>query len=128
MTSFILLIIALILLIIAIGRIQGSPKIGANLFIALIFGVIVGLGIQSKKDSCTSSKKDTKIEKVSNVNHLMPIQALTIFGVTPLIVTANKSVGQAYNWFNLDIKDNPQIINDFISLTTRTSPSYEDSS
>lgn len=128
MTSFILLIIALILLIIAIGRIQGSPKIGANLFIALIFGVIVGLGIQSKKDSCTSSKKDTKIEKVSNVNQLTPIQALPIFGVTPLIVTANKSVGQAYNWFNLDIKDNPQIINDFISLTTRTSPSYEDSS
>lgn len=128
MTSFILLIIALILLIIAIGRIQGSPKIGANLFIALIFGVIVGLGIQSKKDSCTSSKKDTKIEKVSNINQLMPIQALTIFGVTPLIVTANKSVGQAYNWFNLDIKENPQIINDFISLITRASPSYEDSS
>lgn len=128
MTSFILLIIALILLIIAIGRIQGSPKIGANLFIALIFGVIVGLGIQSKKDSCTSSKKDTKIEKVSNINQLTPIQALTIFGVTPLIVTANKSVGQAYNWFNLDIKDNPQIINDFISLTTRASPFYEDSS
>lgn len=128
MTSFILLIIALILLIIAIGRIQGSPKIGANLFIALIFGVIVGLGIQSKKDSCTSSKKDTKIEKVSNINQLTPIQALPIFGVTPLIVTANKSVGQAYNWFNLDIKENPQIINDFISLTTRASPSYEDSS
>lgn len=128
MTSFILLIIALILLIIAIGRIQGSPKIGANLFIALIFGVIVGLGIQSKKDSCTSSKKDTKIEKVSNINQLTPIQALTIFGVTPLIVTANKSVGQAYNWFNLDIKENPQIINDFISLTTRASPFYEDSS
>lgn len=128
MTSFILLIIALILLIIAIGRIQGSPKIGANLFIALIFGVIVGLGIQSKKDSCTSSKKDTKIEKVSNINQLTPIQALPIFGVTPLIVTANKSVGQAYNWFNLDIKENPQIINDFISLTTRASPFYEDSS
>lgn len=128
MTSFILLIIALILLIIAIGRIQGSPKIGANLFIALIFGVIVGLGIQSKKDSCTSSKKDTKIEKVSNINQLTPIQALPIFGVTPLIVTANKSVGQAYNWFNLDIKENPQIINDFISLTTRASPPYEDSS
>lgn len=127
-TSFIFMLVALILLIIAIGRVQGSPKIGANLLIALAFGVVVGLGIQSKKDSCTSSKKDTKIEKVSNVNHLMPIQALPITEVTSVIVADNKPVGKANNVFTEDIEENPQLINEFISLTTRASPYYEDSS
>jgi len=125
-TSFIFMLIALILLIIAIGRIQGSPKIGVNLLIALAFGVVVGLGINNKKDSCKSFKNDTKIEKVSHVSYV-PIQVLQIMGVTPIIVATNKLVGKVINLQNEDNGDLQQPKIPFNYRTVTISPPYEDS-
>lgn len=126
-TSFICMLVALVLLIIAIGRVQGSPKVAANLLIALAFGVVVGLGINSKNDIRKSSENDTKIEKISNVNQL-PIQAMQIIGVTPVIIATVESVGKAHNWFIRDQGDLQQSVDHFTYVSTRASPIYEDSS
>ena len=46
--TFISMIVALILVIVAIARVQGSPKLGINLILTLAFAIVVGFGIQSK--------------------------------------------------------------------------------
>lgn len=57
------MLVALVLLIVAIGRVQGSPKVAANLLIALAFGVVVGLGINSKNDIRKSSEMILRLRR-----------------------------------------------------------------
>lgn len=123
--TFISMIVALILVIVAIARVQGSPKLGINLILTLAFAIVVGFGIQSKTRNI-EPKKD-QIEKVSVVNH-MPIQALQIVGVTPMITTTIKSVSKAYMWFIRDQGDQQQEENLLVHTRTRASPDHEDSS
>ena len=100
--TFISMIVALILVIVAIARVQGSPKLGINLILTLAFAIVVGFGIQSKTRNI-EPKKD-QIEKVSVVNY-MPIQALQIVGVIPMITATIESVSKAYMWFIRDQGD-----------------------
>lgn len=123
--TFISMIVALILVIVAIARVQGSPKLGINLILTLAFAIVVGFGIQSKTRNI-ESKKD-QIEKVSVVNH-MPIQALQIVGVTPMITATIKSVSKTYMWFIRDQGDQQQGENLLVHTRTRASPDHEDSS
>lgn len=123
--TFISMIVALILVIVAIARVQGSPKLGINLILTLAFAIVVGFGIQSKTRNI-ESKKD-QIEKVSVVNH-MPIQALQIVGVTPMITVTIESVSKAYMWFIRDQGDQQQGENLLVHTRTRASPNHEDSS
>lgn len=123
--TFISMIVALILVIVAIARVQGSPKLGINLILTLAFAIVVGFGIQSKTRHI-ESKKD-QIEKVSVVNH-MPIQALQIIGVTPMITATIESVSKAYMWFIRDQGDQQQGENLLVHTRTRASPDHEDSS
>lgn len=125
-TAFISMLVALILLIIAIGRVQGSPKTTANLLFALAFGVVVGLGISSKKDSCKSSTNNTKIEMTSNLNQI-PMQSLLIPEVTSEIVVANKIVGKVID-SNEPQGDLQQVDNHFTYTFSRDSPIPENSS
>lgn len=124
-TSFISMLVALILLIIAIGRVQGSPKTTAKLLFALAFGVVVGLGISSKKDSCKSTN-NTKIEMTSNLNQI-PMQSLLIPEVTSVMVVANKIVGKVID-SNEPQRDLQLVYNDFTYALTRDSPIPENSS
>ena len=121
--TFISMIVALILVIVAIARVQGSPKLGINLILTLAFAIVVGFGIQSK----TRNIEPKKDQKVSVVNH-MPIQALQIVGVTPMITATIESVSKAYMWFNRDQGDQQQGENLLVHTRTRTSPNHEDSS
>lgn len=123
--TFISMIVALILVIVAIARVQGSPKLGINLILTLAFAIVVGFGIQSKTRNI-EPKKD-QIEKVSVVNH-MPIQALQIVGVTPMITATIESVSKAYMWFIKDQGDQQQGENLLVHTRTRASPDHEDSS
>ena len=123
--TFISMIVALILVIVAIARVQGSPKLGINLILTLAFAIVVGFGIQNKTRHI-EPKKD-QIEKVSVVNH-MPIQALQIVGVTPMITTTIESVSKAYMWFIRDQGDQQQGENLLVHTRTRASPDHEDSS
>lgn len=127
-TSFIFMLVALVLLIIAIGRVQGSPKTSVNLLFALAFGVVVGLGIQSKNNSCTLSKKDTKIEKVSLIKE-SPMQALQAIVVTPIAIVKNKFAGKVSNsLIKESIGDLQQIESNPLFVHIRADPAYEDSS
>lgn len=123
--TFISMIVALILVIVAIARVQGSPKLGINLILTLAFAIVVGFGIQSKTHHI-EPKKD-QIEKVSVVNH-MPIQALQIIGVTPMITATIESVSKVYVWFIRDQGDQQQGENLLVHTRTRASPDHEDSS
>lgn len=87
--------------------------------------IVVGFGIQSKTRNI-EPKKD-QIEKVSVVNH-MPIQALQIVGVTPMITATIESVSKAYMWFIRDQGDQQQGENLLVHTRTRASPDHEDSS
>ena len=116
--TFISMIVALILVIVAIARVQGSPKLGINLILTLAFAIVVGFGIQSKTRNI-EPKKD-QIEKVSVVNH-MPIQALQITATI-------ESVSKAYMWFIRDQGDQQQGENLLVHTRTRASPDHEDSS
>lgn len=123
--TFISMIVALILVIVAIARVQGSPKLGINLILTLAFAIVVGFGIQNKTRHI-EPKKD-QIEKVSVVNH-MPIQALQIVGVTPMITATIEYVSKAYMWFIRDQGDQQQGENLLVHTRTRASPDHEDSS
>lgn len=123
--TFISMIVALILVIVAIARVQGSPKLGINLILTLAFAIVVGFGIQNKTRNI-EPKKD-QIEKVSVVNH-MPIQALQIVGVTLMITATIESVSKAYMWFIRDQGDQQQGENLLVHTRTRASPNHEDSS
>lgn len=125
-TAFISMLVALILLIVAIGRVQGSPKTTAKLLFALAFGVVVGLGISSKKDSCKSSTNDTKIEMTSNLNQI-PMQSLLTPEVTSEVVVANKIVGKVID-SNEPQGDLQQVDNHFTYAFSRDSPIPENSS
>lgn len=125
-TSFTFMLIALILLILLISRVQGSPKVCAKLLFALAFGIVVGLGINRKKDSCKSSTKDTQIEMTSNLNQI-PIQFLLIPEVTSEIIVANKIVGKVND--SNELRGYQQQVNyGFICTNTRDSPIPENSS
>ena len=123
--TFISMIVALILVIVAIARVQGSPKLGINLILTLVFAIVVGFGIQSKTRNI-EPKKD-QIEKVSVVNH-MPIQALQIVGVTPMITATIKSVSKAYMWFRGGRGGRRRGGGRRVHTRTRASPDHEDSS
>ena len=124
--AFAAILIALFALIITVSRIESNPKLAVNLFIALAFGIVAGLGIQSKNDSCTSSKKITKSESISLINY-EPIQTLFINDVTALVDT-KKLVGKAYNNYIKEGKGNNIPYTFTSNKITGGSTLYEDSS
>ena len=100
-TTFTIMLIAFILLIVIISRIEGSPKMCANLLFALAFGVVVGIGIKSMKSSCTHSENNTNTE-LSQLDQ-QPMQALELFAdVTAQVMTNNELAGQVISWSNED--------------------------
>ena len=124
--AFAAILIALFALIIMISRIESNPKLAVNLFIALAFGIVAGLGIQSKNDSCTSSEKITKSENISLINY-EPIQTLFINDVTALVDT-KEFVGKVYNNYIKEGKGNKILYTFTSSKITGGSTLYEDSS
>lgn len=121
--TFISMVIALILVIVAIARVQGSPKLGINLMLTLAFAIVVGFGFKAKLHS--EVKKQDQIEKVSKLNY-EPIQALQIIGVTPVMIAAYKLVGQVY--IQPKDKDQQQTLITNISKNVREPPTYQNSS
>lgn len=121
--TFISMIVALILVIIAIARVQSNPKLGINLMLTLAFAIVVGFGFKVKLHN--EVKKQDQIEKVSKLNY-KPIQALQIIGVTPVIIATIKPIGQAY----IQLKDKEQQQLQTINTLTnvREPPIYQDSS
>lgn len=93
--TFVLTLLAMIVAIILIGRIFGSPKLARNLFLALSFGVIAGLAFTHKDDIRKSSDDNAKIEKVAIVSN-ESIQDLCNGVVTEPIITFNNLVGQIH--------------------------------
>ena len=124
--AFAAILIALFALIIMISRIESNPKLAVNLFIALAFGIVAGLGIQSKNDSCTSSEKITKSENISLINY-EPIQTLFINDVTALVDT-KEFVGKVYNNYIKEGKGNKILYTFTPNKITGGSTLYEDSS
>lgn len=102
--AFASILIALFVLILVVSRIESNPKLAVNLFIALAFGIVAGLGIQSKNDSCKSSEKITKLESISLVNY-EPMQTLFINDVTAL-VDSKEFVGKVFNNYTKEGKGN----------------------
>ena len=124
--AFAAILIALFALIITVSRIESNPKLAVNLFIALAFGIVAGLGIQSKNDSCTSSKKITKSENISLINY-EPMQTLFINDVTAL-VDIKKLVGKVHNNYIKEGKGNNIPYTFTSNKITGGSTLYEDSS
>ena len=124
--AFAAILIALFALIITVSRIESNPKLAVNLFIALAFGIVAGLGIQSKNDSCTSSKKITKSENISLINY-EPMQTLFINDVTALVDT-KKFVGKVHNNYIKEGKGNNIPYTFTSNKITGGSTLYEDSS
>lgn len=124
--AFAAILIALFALIITVSRIESNPKLAVNLFIALAFGIVAGLGIQSKNDSCKSSEKITKLESISLVNY-EPIQTLFINDVTAL-VDSKEFVGKVYNNYIKEGKGNNIPYTFTSNKITGGSTLYEDSS
>ena len=124
--AFAAILIVLFALIITVSRIESNRKLAVNLFIALAFGIVAGLGIQSKNDSCTSSKKITKSESISLINY-EPIQTLFINDVTALVDT-KKLVGKVHNNYIKEGKGNNIPYTFTSNKITGGSTLYEDSS
>ena len=124
--AFAAILIALFVLIITVSRIESNPKLAVNLFIALAFGIVAGLGIQSKNDSYTSSEKITKSENISLINY-EPMQTLFINDVTALVDT-KEFVGKVHNNYIKEGKGNNIPYTFTSNKITGGSTLYEDSS
>lgn len=116
MTTLFLAMLAIII-IIAIARYYGSPKLANNLLVTLALSVVVGLGFKYLQHK-SEVKKETKTEIVSNN---MPMQSVVdnntadygIVSTTSLSGTVGKD-NTCYYYINGDLQQRPN--NSLINL------------
>lgn len=88
-----LIIVFLLALIVAIGRLTQSPSKAAKLGLSLLLGMFIGFSVNAKNNSCKLSD-NTKSDKIS---YCLPMQAMPTIGVTPVVVAKNEFAGQVNN-------------------------------
>ena len=88
-----LIIVFLLALIVAIGRLTQSPSKAAKLGLSLLLGMFIGFSVNAKNNSC-KLPDNTKSDKIS---YCLPMQAMHTIGVTPVVVAKNEFVGQVNN-------------------------------
>lgn len=93
MTELIIVLI-LLALIVAIGRLTQSPSKAAKLGLSLLLGMFIGFSISMKDNSCKLSSDNTKKDKIS---YCLPMQAMPTIGVTPIVIAKTEFAGQVNN-------------------------------
>lgn len=108
-TSLTCAFFALALLIFVIGRIKGNPNMSSNLLLALVFGIVVGLGIKSMT---TKHTNDCQVKATTDMAYT-PIHALPAT-YSVYVQTTYMCVGQVYMPISdIVLPPTPIICNDY---------------